>query len=91
MPSKIEIGIRPDDIHWVKDAPARCDVRTSGVVEAIETTGSENFVRVAINGTVVDARFPSFSPVALGERVDLVFDPADLHYFDASTGKSLRH
>jgi multiple sugar transport system ATP-binding protein len=91
LPSKIEVGIRPDDLHWVKDAPARCEVRTSGVVESIETTGSENFVRVAINGSVVDARFPSFSPVSLGEQVDLVFDPADLHYFDADSGKSLRH
>ncbi|WP_321791821.1 ABC transporter ATP-binding protein [Caballeronia sp. J97] len=90
-PSKIEVGIRPDDLHWVKDAPARCEVKTSGVVESIETTGSENFVRVSINGASVDARFPSFSPVGIGERVDLVFDPADLHYFDANTGKSLRH
>ena len=90
-PSRIEVGIRPDDLHWVKDAPARCEVRTTGVVESIETTGSENFVRVAINGSRVDARFPSFSPVTLGERVDLVFDPADLHFFDAESGKSLRH
>jgi multiple sugar transport system ATP-binding protein len=86
-----EVGIRPDDLHWVKDAPGRCTVKTQGIVEAIETTGSENFVRVAINNSTVDTRFPSFAPVTVGETVDLVFDPADLHYFDADSGQSLRH
>ncbi|MDN7846963.1 ABC transporter ATP-binding protein [Burkholderia multivorans] len=91
VPTRVEIGIRPDDIHWVKDAPARCSVRTKGVVESVETTGSENFVRVTIDGATVDTRFPGFAPVGIGDRVELVFDPADLHYFDAETGRSLRH
>ncbi|NML99036.1 ABC transporter ATP-binding protein [Paraburkholderia sp. RP-4-7] len=91
LPQRIEVGIRPGDLHWVKDAPGRCAVRTAGMVQSIETTGSENFVRVAIGNSTVDTRFPGFAEVGIGDRVELVFDPEDLHYFDADTGRSLRH
>ena len=90
LPSGVELGVRPDDIHWTKDAPSRCTEKIGGVVNAIETTGSETFVLVDVEGTEVNARFPSFAPVRLGQTVDLVFDPIDLHFFDAETGNTLR-
>lgn len=89
-PQSVELGIRPDDIHWTKDAPSRCQEKITGTVTALETTGSETFVLVDVAGTEVNSKFPSFASIHVGDKVDLVFDPVDLHFFDADTGDSLR-
>ena len=86
---KVDLGLRPDDLHWTKDAPSRCTERATGVIKAIETTGSETFVLLDVEGVEMNARFPSFAPIAIGQRADLVFDPADLHFFDPETGDTL--
>jgi multiple sugar transport system ATP-binding protein len=88
--SKVELGIRPDDLHWTKDAPSRCTEHMVGIVRAIETTGSETFVMVDINGVEVNARFPSFADIHIGQDADLVFDPSDLHFFEPESGNTLR-
>ncbi|RUM03869.1 ABC transporter ATP-binding protein [Rhizobium chutanense] len=90
LSDKIELGIRPDEIQWVKDAPSRCTEKITGVVTSLETTGSDTFVLVNVEGTEVNSKFPSFAPVRRGDAVELVFDPADLHFFDAETGESLK-
>ncbi|RVD57521.1 ABC transporter ATP-binding protein [Mesorhizobium sp. M2D.F.Ca.ET.185.01.1.1] len=90
LPSSVELGIRPDDIHWTKDAPSRCTQKMQGIVSGVETTGSETFVLVNVRGTEVNSKFPSFAPIRIGQTVDLVFDPVDLHFFDAVTGNTLR-
>jgi multiple sugar transport system ATP-binding protein len=87
---KLELGLRPDDLHWTKDAPSRCTEKVVGVVRAVETTGSETFVLLDIEGTELNARFPSFAPIAIGQRAELVFDTEDLHFFDPETGDTLR-
>ncbi|MEX4004437.1 ABC transporter ATP-binding protein [Paraburkholderia sp. EG285A] len=89
LPPSINVGIRPSDIYWTKDAPSRCVERTSGNVKAIETTGSESFVLVDIGGQIVNCCFPSFASIQIGQQVDLVFDPRDLYFFDVASGKSL--
>lgn len=89
LPSTVKVGIRPNDLYWTKDAPSRCLERTSGTVKSIETTGSESFVQVEVEGETLNCCFPSFAPVALGQQVDLVFDPRDLYFFDVETGQSL--
>ncbi|WP_183605202.1 ABC transporter ATP-binding protein [Rhizobium fabae] len=90
LSDKIELGIRPDEIQWVKDAPSRCTEKITGIVTSLETTGSDTFVLVNVEGTEVNSKFPSFAPVRRGDAVELVFDPADLHFFDAETGESLK-
>jgi len=87
---KLELGLRPDDLHWTKDAPSRCTEKVVGVVRAVETTGSETFVLLDIEGAELNARFPSFAPIAIGQRAELVFDTEDLHFFDPETGDTLR-
>ncbi|MCB8882078.1 ABC transporter ATP-binding protein [Acidisoma cellulosilytica] len=89
-PEMIELGIRPDDIHWTKDAPSRCTEKMSGTVISLETTGSETFVIVDIQGVEVNSRFPSFVQIKIGDQVDLLFDRSDVHLFDATSGDSLR-
>jgi multiple sugar transport system ATP-binding protein len=90
LPARVELGLRPDDLHWTTDAPSRCIEKISGTVRAIETTGSETFVLVSVGETEVNARFPSFAAIKHGQQVDLVFDPSDLHFFDTETGDTLR-
>jgi multiple sugar transport system ATP-binding protein len=85
----VEMGIRPDDLHWVTDAPSRCTVQVTGVVTAIETTGAESFVVVEIEKQEVNTKFPSFADVRIGQLVTLVFDANDVHFFDPVSGDSL--
>ena len=85
----VDVGLRPQDLHWHQDAPSRCRASTSGNIVSIEPTGAEMFVTVNVGGTVVNNRFPSFAPVRSGEPVDLVFDPDDLHLFESVTGRAL--
>ncbi|MDG4890097.1 MULTISPECIES: ABC transporter ATP-binding protein [unclassified Mesorhizobium] len=86
---KVQGGIRPQDLHWMQDAPSRCDQRISGRVVSIETTGAESFVMVKIDEDLVNAKFPSFAPVKVDDTVDLAFDVHDLHLFDPETGDAL--
>jgi multiple sugar transport system ATP-binding protein len=87
--AKVEVGIRPQDIHWIQDAPSRCEQRANGIVEGVEPTGAETFVMANVGGELVNARFPSFAPVRIGASVQLAFDRDDLHIFDSATGRSL--
>jgi len=89
LSAQVELGIRPDDLHWTKDAPSRCSQKITGTVTSIETTGSETFVLVNVANTEINSRFPSFAPVHIGDQVDLVFDPGDLHCFDSISGVNL--
>jgi multiple sugar transport system ATP-binding protein len=85
----VEMGIRPDDLHWITDAPSRCTVQVTGVVTTIETTGAESFVVVEIEKQEVNTKFPSFADVRIGQQVTLVFDSSDVHFFDPVSGDSL--
>jgi multiple sugar transport system ATP-binding protein len=86
---EVEVGIRPQDLHWVKDAPARCTHRLKGVITQIETTGPETFVTVNIAGTPVACKFPSFADIAIDQTVELVTDIDDLYLFDATTEENI--
>lgn len=86
---KVEVGIRPQDLHWLQDAPARCQARINGIIQNVEPTGAETFAAVKVGATVVNTRFPSFAPVKTGDPVELAFDPNDLHLFDPTSGRSL--
>jgi multiple sugar transport system ATP-binding protein len=85
-----ELGIRPDDLHWTKDAPSRCTEKIQGIVTIIETTGAESFVVVKIDDQEVNTKFPSFADISIGQEVTLLFDPNDLHFFDPVSGDALR-
>jgi multiple sugar transport system ATP-binding protein len=86
---KVHIGIRPQEIHWVQDSPARCKSRLKGHVVSVEPTGAETYVTVKCGVETVAARFSSFAPVAEGDVVELAFDTDDAHIFDVDSGASL--
>jgi multiple sugar transport system ATP-binding protein len=87
--SRVEIGLRPQDLHWVQDAPSRCTLRREGIVVNIEPTGVETFVTVNVRGSIVNTRFPSFTRVRNGDHIELAFDPNDLHMFDPDSGRAI--
>jgi multiple sugar transport system ATP-binding protein len=86
----VEIGVRPQDLFWVKDtsSPAFAH-RLRGSISQIETTGPETFVTVDVGGTPVSCMFPSFADVELGQVVELAFDPDNLYLFDQASGDNI--
>lgn len=87
---EVTLGLRPHDLHWSREAPSHCTSYISGVADVVEHTGTEIFVEVV---TPQDMRLMSrlhrSAEVAVGDQVELAFDPRDLHAFSAETGESL--
>ena len=88
--AQLRVGVRPHDVHLAPEGPSRCTLSVSVEVDAIEHTGAEMFVGGAwgTDGHLM-ARLHRSSPIDLGDRVEFVLDPADLHIFEASSGVSL--
>jgi multiple sugar transport system ATP-binding protein len=86
----VTLGIRPHDLHWRPEAPARCTQVVTGIVDAVEHTGTEIFAEII---TAQDVRLMSrlhrSARLAVGERIELVLDPRDLHLFSAQTGECI--
>jgi multiple sugar transport system ATP-binding protein len=85
----VEIGIRPQDLYWVKGSSSSFLHRLRGSISQVETTGPETFVTIDVQGTVVACMFPSFADVQLGQTVELGFDPNDLYLFDEASGDNI--
>jgi multiple sugar transport system ATP-binding protein len=88
-PGAVELGVRPQELHWMQDAPGRCREALSGLVRAIEPTGAETFVIVDVGTEALQARFPNGTTVRIGDPVDLLFDVSDVYVFDRATGANL--
>jgi len=86
---EVEIGIRPQDLHWIKDAPSRCTHTICGSISAIETSGPETYVTVMVAGLALLCRFPSFADIGLGQAVEVAMDPEDVYLFDRNSGRTL--
>jgi multiple sugar transport system ATP-binding protein len=87
--SDVEVGVRPQDLHWVKDAPSRCTHMIRGIVRAVETTGPETYVDVEITDLTLASRFPSFPDISVGQTVELALDPQNIYVFDKKSGHNL--
>jgi multiple sugar transport system ATP-binding protein len=83
------VGVRPEDVHWAREAPEDGLVCFAGVAEVVEPLGSETLVALAVNGERLVARLPPRSGIEPGDRIDLRLDPTHLHLFDPDSGVSL--
>ncbi|MEM4782196.1 MAG: sn-glycerol-3-phosphate ABC transporter ATP-binding protein UgpC [Halalkalicoccus sp.] len=81
----LELGIRPEDVAL--DAAGENAI--SATVEVVEVAGSDNFVYLDVGGTECRVRVPNSVKPAVGERVELTFDPENVHIFDIQTGENL--
>ena len=87
---KVTLGIRPHDLHWRAEAPARCTHHIAGIADAVEHTGTEIFVEVVTpEGTRLMSRLHRSAKVAVGEKIELALDARDLHLFSAETGECI--
>jgi multiple sugar transport system ATP-binding protein len=85
---EVTLGIRPHDLHWRPEAPARCTNAISGIADAVEHTGTEIFVEVITpEGVRLMSRLHRSAKVAVGERIELALDTRDLHLFSAESGE----
>jgi multiple sugar transport system ATP-binding protein len=84
---KLTVGIRPHDLYWDDEAPARCTMKVHVTLDFVEHTGSELFVvgRSAATTNLM-ARLHRGAGVSVGDKITLALDPNDLHVFDAESG-----
>jgi multiple sugar transport system ATP-binding protein len=79
------VGIRPDDLHPVAEAPL-----VEGRVSVREPLGHETLIYVDLGGTEVIAKADGRAPPPVGATVRLGARAEDVHVFDAATGAALR-
>ncbi|MGO8678480.1 MAG: ABC transporter ATP-binding protein [Limisphaerales bacterium] len=84
------LGIRPEHIGHrttLSDAPPGQTVEA--VVEVVQPMGAESYLNLAGLAQSFVARVPAADPVRARQRVSLVFDMAQAHFFDPATERSL--
>jgi multiple sugar transport system ATP-binding protein len=87
----VVLGIRPEAI-LVRDgdaSPPRGAQWIAAPVYIQEPLGSDQYLTLEIGGTHAKARTGPDVDVRVGDSVQVAFDPAKLHLFDAETGTAL--
>jgi multiple sugar transport system ATP-binding protein len=86
------LGIRPESITVRGDGvdpPTRGANWTTVPVYIQEPLGSDLYLTLDVGGTKVKVRTSPDLVVHAGDNVEVAFDPAKLHLFDAQTGSAL--
>lgn len=73
----VTLGIRPHDLELVEAGQGLCE----GQAILVERVGTETLVTLACSGTELIAALPGRTDVALGQRLELGFDPARARIF----------
>ena len=85
----LELGIRPEDLLPTK--PAGDSAALSATVTLVEPMGSETFVHLTSGSNDLLARLAGDHVPRHGGVLELHFDPARAHFFDAAGGLALWH
>ncbi|MBN1879512.1 sn-glycerol-3-phosphate ABC transporter ATP-binding protein UgpC [bacterium] len=89
--SGYRLGIRPEDFVISKSGNADPDTaEIRGIVELIETTGSETLIHFNSNGIYLVAKLGSDLEIPSDNNISLNFPLKKIHMFDDSTEKSVR-
>lgn len=84
------LGIRGEDI---KLDPQNIDLyknnKISATVDSVEVMGNENNLYFSFGGTQTVARVSKYEISKAGDKIEFVFIPSRIHFFDAQTEKSL--
>ena len=83
-PGAADLGIRPENLSIVADS---AEALVRGEVTLIEPLGADTLITVTSSAQKIIARVIGSSPLRLGERVGLTWDPRDHHLFQGSTGQ----
>lgn len=87
FPDSIALGIRPENLS-LADGPSDTVLETH--VDLVEPLGSEIYLHGSVGTSTLVARLASEHVVEVGSTVHLVPDPRYLHFFDGSSGLTLR-
>ncbi|HEY1419762.1 MAG TPA: ABC transporter ATP-binding protein [Candidatus Dormibacteraeota bacterium] len=88
---EVVVGLRPEDLTWRPAATPGSTVIFNATVDVVEPMGHEAYVTAVREGQLLISRFPPRSGVKTKEPVEVAFNPARLHLFDASTGEAILH
>ena len=85
------LGIRPEDIHDDSDfLEANPQSTLTATIEVAELMGAESYLYSKIDEQDFVARVDSRTDVSGGKKVNLAFDMANAHFFDADTEERIR-
>lgn len=84
------LGIRGEDIKLdAQNLDLYRDSVQQAVVENTEVMGNENNLYFNFGGVSTVARVSKYEISQIGDRIDFVFSPARIHFFDKTTEESL--
>jgi multiple sugar transport system ATP-binding protein len=78
----VVIGVRPQSLLLVNDGPIK------GIVEIVEPTGGESFIRLKVGEHHLTARVEGTPGLDLGSDVALTIDPSAVHLFASRSGEA---
>ena len=79
------LGLRPEDVRPV---PAEA-AQLVGVVDTVMPQGSDQYLGLRVEGTMLFLRVAKDLRVREGETLGFALNPSRLHVFEAATGRSL--
>ncbi len=83
-------GIRPEDIHDRHFSPPNITAEHLNVeVDVTEVMGSEVFLYLLTDGKTFIARVDPRTSARIGQKVDVSFNMANVHFFDKQTEKTV--
>ena len=87
---EVVLGIRPEDIYdKVYATNPSPDNTITATVEVVEPMGSEAYLYLTTGKTPFIARVDTHEQVEVNTDIELVFDMAKAHLFDATTGETI--
>jgi multiple sugar transport system ATP-binding protein len=84
---EVVAGIRPEDFYRERTSPT--DIEIDGVVELLESVGSESFLHFRYGSLPMIARIKPIRLPAIGERIKLHAPEHKILYFDGESGKAV--
>ncbi|MFT4028714.1 MAG: ABC transporter ATP-binding protein [Protaetiibacter sp.] len=84
----VVLGVRPEHLAFVAEAPVDHGVVLAATVELVENLGSEQIVACRVGESRFSVRVARSSTIAPGPAT-LLADVANVHLFDRSTGRRL--
>jgi multiple sugar transport system ATP-binding protein len=88
---KVILGLRPENIHVPEYLPPGIIASpVKATVDVVEAMGSELFVYLVNGGKQFLARVDPRSTARPGQDIEVVFNMANMHAFDADSGGTIR-
>ncbi len=81
----VTLGLRPECVKITQVGPIR------GEVTHVEYLGADAMIECRVQDTILMCRVPGKTDLTPGSAVSLNFAPEDLHAFDSTTGRRLKH